>query len=44
MHYNSDRYSSVNKAVNESDGLAVIGVFLEVLRMNYQMGIRTVTI
>jgi carbonic anhydrase len=37
VHYNSDKYSSIDKAVNESDGLAVIGVFLEIGAANSQI-------
>lgn len=30
MHYNADRYYSLSKAVDKSDGLAVLGVLIEV--------------
>lgn len=30
VHFNSDKYSSISMALDKSDGLAVLGVFIEV--------------
>lgn len=30
VHYNSDKYSNISSAVDKSDGLAVLGVLIEV--------------
>lgn len=32
VHFNSDKYSSVSMAKDKSDGLAVLGVLIEVRR------------
>ncbi|XP_062512629.1 carbonic anhydrase 1-like [Corticium candelabrum] len=37
VHYNSDKYSSVSRAANESDGLAVVGVFITVGQENLEI-------
>lgn len=30
VHYNSDKYPNISSAVDKSDGLAVLGVLIEV--------------
>ncbi|CAH2283576.1 carbonic anhydrase 12 isoform X2 [Pelobates cultripes] len=30
VHYNSDKYADINEAKNKPDGLAVLGIFMEV--------------
>lgn len=32
VHYNSDKYPNMSTAVDKSDGLAVLGVLIEVRR------------
>ncbi|KAM6937098.1 uncharacterized protein ca12 [Xenentodon cancila] len=34
VHYNSDKYPNISKAVDKSDGLAVLGVFIEIGAFN----------
>ncbi|CAH2327041.1 carbonic anhydrase 14 isoform X1 [Pelobates cultripes] len=32
VHYNSDKYADINEAKNKPDGLAVLGIFMEVMQ------------
>uniref|UniRef100_A0A3B3D5J2 Carbonic anhydrase XII n=1 Tax=Oryzias melastigma TaxID=30732 RepID=A0A3B3D5J2_ORYME len=33
VHYNSDKYPNISSAVDKSDGLAVLGVLIEVIQV-----------
>lgn len=35
VHFNSDKYQSMSMAVDKSDGLAVLGVLIEVRRRGW---------
>uniref|UniRef100_A0A3Q2Y0L0 Carbonic anhydrase n=1 Tax=Hippocampus comes TaxID=109280 RepID=A0A3Q2Y0L0_HIPCM len=38
VHYNSEKYPNVSMAFDKSDGLAVLGVFIEHLTLSYRLG------